>query len=33
VEMTAGRGEVIKFAAGPDGKIDSLDYSGTKFVR
>jgi CubicO group peptidase (beta-lactamase class C family) len=33
VEMTAGRGEVIKFAAGPDGKIDSLDYSGTKFVK
>jgi CubicO group peptidase (beta-lactamase class C family) len=33
VEMIPGQGEVIKFAAGADGKIDSLTYSGLKFVR
>jgi CubicO group peptidase (beta-lactamase class C family) len=33
VEMTPLQGEVIKFEAGSDGKIDSLTYSGMKFAK
>ncbi len=33
VEMNPGQGEVIKFDTNSDGKIDSLTYSGMKFVR
>ena len=33
VEMVPGQGEVIKFDANSDGKIDSLTYSGLRFMR
>jgi CubicO group peptidase (beta-lactamase class C family) len=33
VEMIPGQGEVIKFDASADGKVDSLTYAGMKFAR
>lgn len=33
VEMTPGQGETIRFAAGSDGRVSSLTYSGMQFVR